>query len=101
MRFSANLEIKNFETKDNKNYTLTGNLTIKGIKKPVSLKAKAIGKKDAVANIVADLEFDRTEFDIRYGSGKFFTDLGDKMISDKVQVKVNLKPASPINLGQL
>jgi hypothetical protein len=38
----------------------------------------------------ADFEIDRTEWDIRYGSGKFFKDIGDKAINDNFNVKLNL-----------
>jgi hypothetical protein len=36
---------------------------------------------------IGETEIDRTKYDIRYGSGKFFEDLGDKMIYDTFTVK--------------
>jgi polyisoprenoid-binding protein YceI len=92
----AKLEINKFEKQGKADYKLTGNLTIKGITKPVTLKATTVSAQ----KITANLEFDRTEFNVRYGSGKFFDNLGDKMISDKVQVKVDLELNKPIQLGQ-
>ncbi len=91
----ANLKIASFKKVDKENYDLEGTLTIKGITKPIRLKAKTVAEKDQITRIVADLEFDRTDFEVRYGSGKFFENLGDKMISDKVQVKVELKTKIP------
>ena len=38
------------------------------------------------ANIVVD----RTKYNIRYGSGSFFDNLGDKTIYDDFNLKVNL-----------
>lgn len=96
----AKLSVTSFKKVDKENYTLKGELTIKGISKPVELKAKASYEKEHLTKIVADLEFDRTEFNVRYGSGKFFENLGDKMISDKIQVKVELKGKPSIHLGK-
>ena len=36
------------------------------------------------------LNVDRTKYDIKYGSGSFFSGLGDKTISDEFELKVNL-----------
>jgi hypothetical protein len=45
-------------------------------------------EKELKAN--ASFDIDRTEWDIKYGSGKFFQDLGDKMINDAFTVKFNI-----------
>jgi hypothetical protein len=44
----------------------------------------------------ADLEIDRTVWNVRYGSGKFFKNLGDKVIADKIKLSVKLQFASAI-----
>jgi polyisoprenoid-binding protein YceI len=67
------------------NYTVTGDLTIKGKSNPVTFNADAT-KTGATAVI----KFDRTKYDIKYGSGQFFQGLGDKMINDEVQLTVTL-----------
>ena len=36
------------------------------------------------------LVIDRTKFDVRYGSGSFFDNLGDKTISDDFKLDVKL-----------
>ena len=38
----------------------------------------------------AKLSFDRSKFDVKYGSGSFFDNLGDKAISDMIDLEVNL-----------
>ncbi|EQC44544.1 YceI-like domain protein [Bacteriovorax sp. BSW11_IV] len=58
-----------------------GDLTIKGKTQPVSIKFKKEGKA-----YVGKLVFDRTKFDMVYGSGDFFKNLGDKMIHNDVAV---------------
>lgn len=66
-------------------YKVTADLTIKGKTAPVTFDAVAT-KEKASAKVV----FDRTKYDIKYGSGKFFPSLGDKMIMDEVQLEVDL-----------
>ena len=70
-------------------YKVTGDLTIKGTTKEI----KFIANVDQSGNSVkgnADLTVDRSEFDIRYGSGSFFDNLGDKTIYDDFELSVNL-----------
>ncbi|HNY02238.1 MAG TPA: YceI family protein [Bacteroidales bacterium] len=67
-----------------------GILSIKGIKKPLTFKTvitKAAGSYIFNANSIV---VDRTAYDIKYGSGTFFSDLGDKVIYDEFLVKLKL-----------
>ncbi len=66
-----------------------GNLTIKGITNPIEFKA-AVQKKDNDTWFFANITVDRTKFNVRYGSGSFFDNLGDKTIFDEFKLKVNL-----------
>ncbi len=66
-------------------YKVTGDLTIKGKSNSVTFDAVAT-KEQATGKIV----FDRTKYDIKYGSGKFFEGLGDKMINDDVELNITL-----------
>lgn len=71
------------------NYNVVADLTIKGITSEVTFPAFIIVKKDeVVAN--AEFDVDRTKYDIKYGSGKFFQGLGDKTIDDTFTVKVRV-----------
>lgn len=65
------------------NYVVTGDLTIKGITQPITFQVLAWPEGKGV-RAAADLTFDRTKYDIKYRSGQFFEDLGDKMIEDQV-----------------
>jgi hypothetical protein len=38
----------------------------------------------------ADFELDRTLWDVRFGSGKFFEDLGDNVIDDNFRVEAHV-----------
>ena len=72
-------------------YSVTADLTIKGITKPVTFDLSVYGSK-----ATANLKIDRTDYDIRYGSGSFFDNLGDKTIYDEFDLVVDLEfaPAS-------
>ncbi|MEI7725459.1 MAG: YceI family protein [Bacteroidota bacterium] len=67
-----------------------GNLTIKGISKPLSFKA--VIKKDGNSYVfnANSIVVDRTAYSIKYGSGTFFSDLGDKVIYDEFTIKLKL-----------
>lgn len=66
-----------------------GNLTIKETTNPVEFKATMQKTEDGIwfyANIIVD----RSKFNVRYGSGSFFDNLGDKTIYDEFKLKVSL-----------
>jgi polyisoprenoid-binding protein YceI len=71
------------------NYNVEGDLTIKGITKPVSFPA-TISVENGVANAKADVKVDRTQYDIRYGSTNFFENLGDKAIDNEFTLSFNV-----------
>lgn len=71
------------------NYTVVADLTIKGITSEVTFPAFILVKKDEVVTN-AEFAIDRTKYDIKYGSGKFFEGLGDKTIDDTFTVKVRV-----------
>lgn len=78
-------------TKENKGkIEITGDLTIKGITKEVSFPAE-FTHKDNYASIKGKLVVDRTKFDIKYGSGSFFDNLGDKTIDNDFTLDLDIK----------
>lgn len=81
---TSTLKITNVVANDG-GYDITGDLTIKGVTKPISFSANA---GQYLAN--ADITVDRTIYDIKYGSGSFFENLGDKAIDNDFTLKVNL-----------
>ncbi len=71
------------------NYTITGDMTIKGKTNPVTFPAVVtINGNSATAKAKATI--DRAKYDIRYGSKSFFDNLGDKVINDEFTVDINL-----------
>jgi polyisoprenoid-binding protein YceI len=77
----STLDIKEVKHKAGNTYSFTGDLTIKEITHPVTFDAevKFSGNKLEASG---KMEVDRTLYDIRYGSGKFFAGLGDNLIYD-------------------
>lgn len=85
----ANLIILESKAKGDNQYHVKANITIKGITQPIEFDTtfKPEGNKyKADANITID----RTLFDVRYGSGKFYENLGDKTIYDNFDLVVSL-----------
>lgn len=70
-------------------YKVLGDLTIKGITKPFKTKVDIYNYDTSISGI-ARIELDRSDFDIRYGSGSFFEDLGDKLIYDEIMLDVQI-----------
>lgn len=72
--------------KTDKGYKIAGDLTIKGKTNPIEFM---LSVKGDVAS--TKLKVDRTKYDIKYGSGSFFDNLGDKAIDDEFELAVKLK----------
>jgi polyisoprenoid-binding protein YceI/rhodanese-related sulfurtransferase len=68
------------------NYEMNGRLTLKGVTDQVTFPA-VVGESgpDTIAG-QAHLEFDRTRWDVQYGSGKFFAFLGQHLVNDLVHL---------------
>ena len=66
-----------------------GEYKIKDITKEIKFQANLEDMGDK-AKAVAEVVVDRSEFNVRYGSGSFFDNLGDKTIYDEFDLQVNL-----------
>jgi polyisoprenoid-binding protein YceI len=86
---TARLVVNESSSFDKGSATVKGDLTIKGITNPIEFKA-AYQKKDDGSWFFANIVVDRTKYNIRYGSGSFFDNLGDKTIYDEFKLKVSL-----------
>ncbi len=67
-------------------YTAEGTLTLKGITKPVQFPA-TMTQQGSRLTMQAEAKLDRTLWGLKYGSGKFFQGLGDKLIDDMFTVR--------------
>ncbi len=83
---SSKLVFTKVEANGKNSYEVTGDLTIKGITKPVTFDVSIYGSK-----ATASLKVDRANYNVRYGSGSFFENLGDKTIYDEFDLVVDLE----------
>ncbi len=74
---------------DQSGYNVRANLTMKGQTHEINIPV-SVSEEDGKLRIVGTVEVDRTIWGVRYGSGKFFTDMADKVIDDFFTVSFNL-----------
>ena len=86
---TAKLVLKGSDSFDKGSALVKGELTVKGVTHPVEFKA-SVQKKDDGMYFYTNIVVDRTKFNVRYGSGSFFDNLGDKTIYDEFKLKVAL-----------
>ena len=67
--------------------SLVGELTIKGIHHPVEF-TMTLGENNSAK---AQLTFDRSKYEVRFRSGSFFENLGDKLILDDIKLEAELQ----------
>lgn len=85
----SKLVLKGSDSFEKGSAVVRGELTIKGVTLPFEFKA-AMQKKDDGMWFFANIVIDRTKYNVRYGSGSFFDNLGDKTIYDEFKLKVAL-----------
>lgn len=82
---TASLVFTNVKANGKNSYEVTGDLTIKGIKAPVTFDVSVYDTK-----ATATLKVDRTKYDVKYGSGIIGT-AKDKLIYDEFDLVVDLQ----------
>jgi len=82
---TSKLVFKTVKEKSKNVYTVTADLTIKNVTKPVTFDL-TVGKNAASTAF----NIDRTKFGIEYKSGSVFDGLGDTAISDEFEVSIKL-----------
>ncbi|MDG1849453.1 MAG: YceI family protein [Flavobacteriales bacterium] len=75
---------------DGTSYMITGDITIRDITEEITFPAR-FHSHGRIFHANASLIIDRTKHDVKYGSGSFFDDLGDKMIYNEFTLKVQLE----------
>ncbi|UOY07423.1 YceI family protein [Muricauda sp. SCSIO 64092] len=83
---TSSLKFTKVEASGKNSYKVTGDLTIKGITKPVTFDVSVYGSK-----ATATMKIDRAQYNVKYGSGSFFDNLGDKTIYDEFDLVVDLE----------
>ena len=70
-------------------YQIIGNLTIKNITHPVSFLAQVLIGNDIIT-ASGKIIIDRTNYEMKFRSGNFFTNLGDTLIYNEFELDVKL-----------
>ena len=81
---SSTIEVTSSK-KNGDDFDIDGVLTINGISHPISF-VLSVDNKVATSK----LTFDRSKYDVRFRSGTFFENLGDKLILDDIELEVEL-----------
>ena len=82
---TATISINSSELISDGKWNVLGDLAIKGFTHPVNFEM--ISSEDGWS---ANLVFDRSKYDVRFRSGSFFENLGDKLIYDDIELSINL-----------
>ena len=82
---TSKLVFKTIKAKGNNVYTVTADLTIKSKTNPVTFDIAVKGN-----TATSEFQIDRAKYDIKYGSGSFFDNLGDRAINDNFDISVSL-----------
>tara|TARA_B100000963_G_scaffold264187_1_gene232303 strand:- start:792 stop:1367 length:576 start_codon:yes stop_codon:yes gene_type:complete len=81
----AVLTIQNTKEKTNGVISAEGQILVKGIVQPVTFDISIEGKNGS-----AKLILDRSKHNVRFRSGSFFQNLGDKLIYDDIEIEAQL-----------
>ena len=82
---TAAISINSSELISDGKWNVSADLSIKGFTHPVNFEM--ISSEDGWS---ANLVFDRSKYDVRFRSGSFFENLGDKLIYDDIELAINL-----------
>ncbi len=83
---TAHLYISSSELISQGKWLVNSFLTIKDISHPVLFEMSNTDE-----GWIANLVFDRSKYNVKFRSGTFFENLGDKLIYDDIELKINLK----------
>lgn len=86
---TAKLSITDLQLTERTKYEITADLTIKGKTHSITFNADVKIQGNAYL-ATANFKIDRTKWDIKYKSGNFFKDLGDKAILDEIEFDIFL-----------
>jgi polyisoprenoid-binding protein YceI len=81
--------ITSVEVKSSTEYNITGNLTIKGKTNPLTFPVKLRSENNSLL-AEATMKFDRSVYDVKFGSQSFYENLGDKLVYDDIDIAIKL-----------
>ena len=84
-RWSEIPEVISSSKSSESSFKVNGLLTIKDITHPITFDLSVNGE-----TLTTKLVFDRSKYNVRFRSGSFFENLGDKLILDDIELEVKL-----------
>ena len=78
-------------TDNNGKLDVTGNLTIKDVTKSITIPAMVMTENGVTTFKSEKFNIDRADFNVKYGSKKFFDNLKNKFIDDLVEMSFEVK----------
>ena len=78
------------DAEDGHNYDITGNLTLKGTSRSITIPATVTMDGNRITATTPDFVIDRTEWGMEYGSGGIEGIAQDNIINDEVGLKLDL-----------
>lgn len=87
---TATFVLKSAEKKKGDEYLVKGDMTIKGITQAIEFPATVKIDGNTV-KAEAKIVLDRSKYDVKFGSGSFFDNLGDKMIYDDFELTIKIE----------
>ena len=85
----ANLSFTSWSVNSLGKILYKGDLTIKNITHPITFSG-SVKKIDIGYRSTINLSFDRTLYEIKFRSGKYFQNLGDKLILDNIDISAEI-----------
>lgn len=86
---TTTFKINNVVPQGPNRYKISGDITIKKTTKTIKFIATTTDDANGMT-AKADIKIDRSDFNVKYGSGSFFSNLGDKTIYDEFDLSVSL-----------
>ncbi len=84
------VEVEPVDDREDANYMISGNLTIKDLTKGISFPAMIEMSEGGLSAKTSKFTIDRTEWDIKYNSGVIGT-AQDKLIHDKIALEIDIQ----------
>jgi polyisoprenoid-binding protein YceI len=72
------------------NYRIGGTFTLRGVTQPLSIPAVIALNDDGQLTAQAQIEIDRTQWGVNYGSGRIFAWLGKHVVNDAIALHLKL-----------
>ncbi|HEY2573923.1 MAG TPA: YceI family protein [Verrucomicrobiaceae bacterium] len=76
-----------------RNLKLRGDLTLRGVTKPLVIEAAAGFTPEGKAALQSVFTIDRTQWGVIYGSGKFFRKLAGHLVNDEIELQLRVVTA--------